>query len=77
MISTVFKVAFSKPVVVKSLLYMATIGPVLIAINHYDLFMNQEVDSSRIAKMIITPVVPYLVCTLSTVQSELRNNSKP
>jgi hypothetical protein len=64
-----FEVAFSAPVVKRALVYLVVVGGILIAINHGDALLRGELDSVRIFKMILTPLVPYLVSTLSSVSA--------
>jgi hypothetical protein len=48
-------------------LYTVVVGAVLIAINHGDAIMAGEITTNRVVKMCITPMVPYVVSTLSSV----------
>jgi hypothetical protein len=66
-------VASSDPVVRRALLYLVVVGSVLIAINHGDAILRGEIDGVRWLKMLLTPVVPYVVSTLSSV-SAIRAN---
>lgn len=63
------EVAFSGPVVRRALVYFGVVGSVLIAINHGDALLRGDVDGVRWVKMLLTPVVPYLVSTLSSVSA--------
>jgi len=67
-------VAMSGPVVRRALLYFFVVGSVLIAINHGDALWRGETDGIRMVKMLLTPVVPYVVSTLSSV-SAIRANA--
>jgi hypothetical protein len=60
-------------VVRRGLLYLVVVGSVLIAINHGDAILRGEIDGVRWLKMLLTPVVPYVVSTLSSV-SAIRAN---
>ncbi len=51
----------------RALAYGVVVGAILIAINHGDALLRGDVDSVRIVKMMITPLVPYIVSTLSSV----------
>ena len=64
-----FEVATSRPVVRRATLYFAVVGSVLIAINHGDALVRGDVDGVRLFKMILTPLVPYMVSTLSSVSA--------
>ena len=57
----------SAPVVRRALLYLVVVGSVLIAINHGDALLRGDIDGERIVKMLLTPLVPYVVSTLSSV----------
>jgi hypothetical protein len=68
------EVATSPPVVRRALVYFAVVGSVLIAINHGDALLRGEIDRVRLFKMLLTPAVPYVVSTLSSV-SAIRANA--
>ena len=51
----------------RALLYGLVVGAVLIAINHGDALLRGEIDGVRVVKMTLTPLVPYVVSTLSSV----------
>lgn len=63
------EVACSWPVVRRALAYLVIVGSLLIAINHGDALLQGEVDGNRLVKMMLTPLVPYLVSTLSSVSA--------
>lgn len=69
-----FEVALSGAVVRRALGFFVIVGGLLIAINHGDALLRGEVDANRIVKMILTPLVPYLVSTISSV-SAIRANA--
>lgn len=64
-----FEVASSGPVVRRALVFLVVVGGLLVAINHGDAILRGDVDSGRMLKMILTPLVPYLVSTLSSVSA--------
>jgi fructose-specific phosphotransferase system IIC component len=45
------------------------VGTVLIIINHGDVLLTGQVDASRLFKMILTVLVPYIVSTVSSVST--------
>ena len=58
----------SRPKVVRRALgYGVVVGAILIAINHGDALLRGDVDSIRVLKMTLTPLVPFMVSTLSSV----------
>jgi hypothetical protein len=63
------QIALSPPVVRRGLKYAVLVGGLLIAINHGDAILRQDVDSGRLAKMALTVLVPYLVSTSSSVSA--------
>ena len=63
------QIALSPPVVRRGLKYAVFVGGILIAINHGDAILRQEVDSGRLAKMALTVIVPFLVSTSSSVSA--------
>ena len=60
-------VAVRPQVVGRALLYGIVVGGILIAINHGDALLRGDIDAVRSIKMILTPLVPYAVSTLSSV----------
>jgi hypothetical protein len=63
------EVATSGPVVGRALLYLVIVGALLIAINHGDALLRGEIDGNRLVKILLTPLVPYLVSTFSSVSA--------
>jgi hypothetical protein len=61
------RIALSPAVVRRAAGYALVVGAILIAINHGDTLIRGDVDVARAAKMILTPLVPYVVSTLSSV----------
>lgn len=51
----------------RALFTAALVGVVLITINHGDAILRGDVDRARIAKMLLTLVVPFVVSTVSSV----------
>lgn len=51
----------------RALLYGLVVGAILIAINHGDALLRGDIDGVRVVKMTLTPLVPYVVSTLSSV----------
>ena len=64
-----WQIATSKPVVRRASLYGVVVGAVLIAINHGDALWRGDVDAVRAVKLLLTPMVPYVVSTLSSVSA--------
>lgn len=62
-----FQLASSAPVVRRALTYAVVVGAILIAINHGDAILRGTITPARIAKMVLTVMVPYCVSTLSSV----------
>jgi hypothetical protein len=63
------QIATSARVVRRALSYGVVVGSILVAINHGDALLRGDVDSIRGLKMLLTPFVPYLVSTLSSVSA--------
>ena len=59
--------ALNWPCVRRALMYSVVVGAVLIGINHGDAILRGEIDGTRLTKMGLTVLVPYLVSTLSSV----------
>jgi len=67
--SSALAIACSGPVVRRALGYMVVVGVALVAINHGDAILEGNVDGNRLWKMVLTPLVPYVVSTMSSVSA--------
>ncbi len=63
------QLATARPVVRRSLKYAVVVGSLLIAINHSDALLAGEVGLGRLARMVLTMMVPYAVSTLASVST--------
>jgi hypothetical protein len=77
-------IARRRDVVVRAAKTAALVGVLLIAINHWDALLAGDVDSLRVAKMLLTFLVPYSVSTYAAVKaiqavesSANQSNSRP
>jgi hypothetical protein len=61
------RLASSPSVVKRALGYAIVVGLILITINHGDAILRGELSRTRILKMALTVLVPYIVSTLSSV----------
>jgi len=59
--------AFSGPVRRRALRIMVVVGAILITINHGDAILRGDVDGPRLARILLTLAVPYVVSTVSSV----------
>jgi hypothetical protein len=71
-----FGLALSPRVVRRALLYALIVGAILIAINHGDALLAGELGPSRLLKMGLTVLVPYVVSTLSSVGATLASRER-
>jgi hypothetical protein len=62
-------IAIRRDVLVRALKTAALVGLVLIAINHGDALLAGAVDATRVAKMMLTILVPYSVSTYASVRA--------
>jgi hypothetical protein len=64
-------------VVRRALKYAVLVGAILITINHGDAILTGDITTTRLLKMGLTVMVPYLVSTLSSVGAirALRKNT--
>jgi hypothetical protein len=67
----------SKPVVRRALYSGLIVGTILIAINHGDTLIRGEIDPTRVFKIILTILVPYLVSTISSVLTIIDSQKDP
>lgn len=63
------QIATTPAVFRRGLKYAVIVGFILIAINHGDAILRQQINSARIAKMVLTVFVPYMVSTASSVSA--------
>ena len=61
------KLACQPAVVRRGLAYAVVVGAILIVINHGDALLNGDITVSRLWRMGLTVLVPYMVSTLSSV----------
>ena len=69
------QIATTGPVVKRALKFAVVVGAILISINHGDAILSGNVDSTRIAKMVLTVFVPYAVSTASSVAALIERDS--
>jgi len=70
--------AFQPSVVRRALKYAFVVGLLLITINHSDAILHGQVTGTRLFKMALTVMVPYIVSTLSSVGAlRDRNEESP
>ncbi|MEE8580461.1 MAG: nitrate/nitrite transporter NrtS [Myxococcota bacterium] len=69
MTASFFSLALCPAVVRTAVGFSLVVGPVLIGINHSDTLLRGEVDGTRLIKMGLTMLVPYVVSTLSSVRA--------
>jgi len=61
------RLALDRRVATRALLVALVVGSILIAINQGDVLLSGQVTSTTLWKLILTPLVPYLVSTHSSV----------
>jgi len=61
--------ALSGPVIRRALKYAVVVGAILISINHGEAILHGRVGIERLFQMGLTIVVPYMVSTLSSVET--------
>lgn len=71
------RLALQPSVVKRALKYAVIVGAVLIAINHGDAIMRGDVPLTRLFRMGLTLLVPYVVSTLSSVGAMREIGNKP
>ena len=66
------KLALEPRTIRRGLAYAAVVGAILVTINHFELLIGEaELTPSRLVKIALTVVVPYLVSTFSSVGAQL------
>jgi hypothetical protein len=64
-----WEIASRRDVVIRALKTAALVGTILILINHADAFVAGTIDVARLAKMLLTILVPYSVSTYASVRA--------
>ena len=62
-----FEVARSRIVVRRALVSAVVVGALLIGINHGEALLQGDIDGTRLFKMVLTVIVPYMVSTVSSI----------
>ena len=63
----VCQIATRRDVVLRALRVAVVVGSILIALNQGDVLLSSELDRSTLWKVLLTPIVPYLVSVFSSV----------
>ncbi len=71
------RIASRKRVVLRALRVSGIVGLFLIAIHQGDVLLSGELDARTFAKVLLTPLVPYLVSTFSSVATIAEIESQP
>lgn len=66
-VGTWLRIAVRRSVVLRATRMALVVGAILIAINQGDALLAGEVSARTVVKLILTPLVPYLVSTFSSV----------
>jgi hypothetical protein len=66
------RLAASAPVRRRAVRYALVVGAILITINHGDAILRGDLPVSRLLRMGLTVMVPYLVSTFSSVGAMLQ-----
>jgi len=61
------RIALRRNVALRATRVALVVGVILIAINQGDLLLAGDVDARTWLKIVLTPIVPYLVSTVSSV----------
>ena len=69
-----FRLAFSKPILVRSLKVSIVVGTILTLINQGGAILGNEESTGLVAKVILTYLTPYLVSTYASVQSAINTS---
>lgn len=61
------RIAADPTVVRRGLAFSASVGTLLVAVNHGDALLDGDVSLMRIVKIFVTMLLPYIVSTISSV----------
>ena len=65
------KLCLSRSVVRRASVTALVVGTIMIVINHGDALLYRQMDTSRLSKIILTALVPYLVSMVSSASTIL------
>jgi hypothetical protein len=71
------RVAFSATVRRRAFKVALVVGSILLAINHGDALLKGQISLSRLLRMILTVIVPYVVSTVSSTGAILEMRKSP
>lgn len=63
------RLCVSKPVLRRASYSAAIVGTILILINYGDALLHGVIDPTRLARMLLTVLVPFVVSTVSSVKT--------
>lgn len=69
--------ALQPSVVKRALKYAVMVGAILLAISHGDALLRGDLPTTRLFRMALTVLVPYVVSTLSSVGAMWEAGNKP
>ncbi|NQZ80683.1 MAG: nitrate/nitrite transporter NrtS [Colwellia sp.] len=64
-------VAIERKILRRSLIIAAIVGTILTLINHGDIIISGNIQTTHLVKIVLTYFVPYAVSTYSSVQSKI------
>jgi len=67
-----WKLALERPVLLRGVRVAAIVGPIIIAINHWDTLLYGPVTGIATIQMLLTPLIPFCVSVYSSVSTIIR-----
>jgi hypothetical protein len=67
---------FRRETVLRALKVAAVVGPTLVLINHYDLFLSLDFSPRLIVKILLTCLVPYSVSSFSSARAYMDRDAQ-
>ena len=58
-----------REIVLRGLRFAVVVGIILVVINHGDAVLRGDIDSDRMARMVLTVMVPYCVSVFSSISA--------
>jgi hypothetical protein len=63
------ELCFTKPIIKRASITALIVGTILVAINHGDAILHDQINLDRLFKIVLTVFVPYIVSTISSAST--------
>jgi hypothetical protein len=71
------ELCFTKPIIKRASITALIVGTILVAINHGDAILHDQINPDRLFKIVLTVLVPYIVSTVSSAFTMMSMRKDP